>query len=69
MAVERIADMSRDELEALIEQAVRRQIQTIFKPRDSRTMKEINESIRRNRWAPPLGSPSTLELLREDRDA
>jgi hypothetical protein len=37
-------------------------------PKDNRSVKEILESIDRHRFTPPPGSPSTLELLREDRD-
>jgi ABC-type sulfate transport system substrate-binding protein len=35
---------------------------------DGRTLKEVLESIERNRWTPPPGAPTSLQLLREDRD-
>ncbi|MBC8100434.1 MAG: hypothetical protein H7Y11_13400 [Armatimonadetes bacterium] len=35
---------------------------------DTRTQAEIRTSIVRNRWTPPPGANSSLELLREDRD-
>ena len=68
MAVERVADMTIEELNEFINRAVDRRLELI-KPSDTRTMDEINESIRRNRWTPPPGAKSSLELLREDRDA
>jgi hypothetical protein len=33
-----------------------------------RTLDEIRESVRKNRWTPPPGAKSSLELLREDRE-
>lgn len=68
MEQERIANMTLDELKALIASEVDRQIQEILKPTDGRSVEEILDSIDRNRWTPPPGTPSTLELLREDRD-
>lgn len=35
---------------------------------DNRTYEEVLASIERNRWTPPPGAKSSLELLREDRD-
>lgn len=69
MANQHIGDMSLDDLNRLIEQVVDRRLHTIFHTEDTRTIDEINESIRRNRWTPPPGAKSSLELLREDRDA
>lgn len=68
MAVQRIADMTLDDLNQLIEQTVDRRL-GLVKSDDSRTMAEVNKSIRQHRWTPPPGTKSTLELLREDRDA
>ena len=65
MALDRVTDMTVDELKALIDQ----RIQEALKPRDTRSVQEILESIDRNMWTPPPGAKSTLELLREDRDA
>jgi len=31
-------------------------------------MKEVVKSIEENRWTPPPGAKSSLEMLREDRD-
>lgn len=68
MAVERVADMTVQELKTLIDEAVERRLQEILKPKDTRSVEEILESIDRHRYTPPPGTPSTLELLREDRD-
>lgn len=35
---------------------------------DHRTLEEVLDSIDANRWTPPHGAKSSLELLREDRD-
>jgi|SaaInlStandDraft_2_1057019.scaffolds.fasta_scaffold577331_2 hypothetical protein len=63
-----ISDMTREELEVLIEEVIDRRLQNLLKPKDTRSMAEINESIRKNRWTPPSGAKSSLEMLREDRD-
>jgi hypothetical protein len=68
MENERIGDMTLEELKALIESTVDQRIRKIRKPQSSRSIDEINASIREHRWTPPPGSPSVLELLREDRD-
>ncbi|MCI0709168.1 MAG: hypothetical protein L0154_03305 [Chloroflexi bacterium] len=36
---------------------------------DTRTWEQVKEDIERNRWTPPPGAKSSLELLREDRDS
>ena len=68
MAVQHVGEMTLDELNQLIEQVVDRRLGFVTST-DQRTMAEVNESIRRNRWTPPQGAKSSLELLREDRDA
>lgn len=71
MAAERVGDMTMQELRQMIRQEVdqRLRIHGLRKPpKDTRTVQEINESIRRHRYTPPPGSKSTGELLREDRD-
>ncbi len=60
--------MTLDELKESIVETVDRRIQEIFKPKDERSVEEILEPIERHRWTPPPGAPSTLELLRGDRD-
>ncbi|MEQ8674556.1 MAG: hypothetical protein RLP44_11385 [Aggregatilineales bacterium] len=69
MATERVGDMTMDELNSFVEEKIDKRIQIVYwKRTDTRTMDEVNESIRRNRWTPPPGAKSSLELLREDRD-
>jgi uncharacterized membrane-anchored protein YjiN (DUF445 family) len=68
MAAQRVSDMTLDDLRTFVEEVVDHRLQALLKPADRRSIEEINESIRRNRWTPPPGTPSTLELLREDRD-
>jgi hypothetical protein len=65
MAVERIGDITLDELKRLIDN----RIQQTLKPHDDRSVEEILKSIDRNMWTPTPGAKSSLELLREDRDA
>lgn len=36
---------------------------------DTRTWEQVKQDIERNRWTPPPGAKSSLELLREDRDS
>ncbi len=64
METQHIADMTLDELKALIDE----RIQETLKPHDSRTVQEILDSIDRHMWTPPPGAKSSLELLREDRN-
>lgn len=69
MATESIADMTVEELEQLIDERIDHRTQGIWKLRDNRSNAEILASIRKRRFTPPEGAKSTLELLREDRDA
>lgn len=34
---------------------------------DTRTLEEVFESIERNRWTPPSGTPSPSQMIREQR--
>lgn len=68
MASQHVADMTLDELKAWVDQQIERRLQQGYKPVSRRSVAEINASIRRNRWTPPPGTPSTLDMLREDRD-
>ncbi len=68
MASQRLSDMTLEELQAFINTAVDRRLQELLRPASARTPQEVRESVRRNRWTPPSGTPSTLQLLREDRD-
>jgi hypothetical protein len=35
---------------------------------DTRTWEQVKQDIERDRWTPPPGAKSSLELLHEDRD-
>ncbi|MBW4588147.1 hypothetical protein G7B40_002510 [Aetokthonos hydrillicola Thurmond2011] len=70
METKHITNMTVEELKALIIDIVNERLSSKEQaPQDNRSVKEILESIERHRWTPPPGSKSTLELLREDRDA
>jgi hypothetical protein len=36
---------------------------------DTRTWEQVKQDIERDRWTPPPGAKSSLELLREDRES
>jgi hypothetical protein len=67
MNPEKLGDMTLDELTKLVEKIVERQLHPPKK--DTRSLEEVLDSLDRNRWTPPPGSPSTLQMIREDRDA
>jgi hypothetical protein len=69
MNAEKLSDMTLDEFNKLVEQIVDRRLQSYFKPQDERTVSEILADIDRNMWIPPANAKSSLELLREARDA
>lgn len=68
MDSERVSDLTMHELRKLIGEAVDERLQTWPRPYDARSTQAVLQSIDKNIWTPPPGSPSTLELLREDRD-
>jgi hypothetical protein len=69
MVSERISDMTKQELEEFILQVVeKRGRQYPYVPKSDRTAEQIFQSILKNLIVPKPGTPSTLELLREDRD-
>jgi len=71
-----IANMTLEELMQLIDAVVDRRLERLLgvfeleetDADDERTLEEVYASIDRNMWTPPPGTPSTTELLREDRD-
>lgn len=71
MASQRITDMTRDELQQLIDDAIDRRLhlQGLLKPKNTQKTTELLDDLRRLRFTPPAGAKSTLEMLREDRDA
>ena len=71
MSTETISEMTRAELETLITQIVKRRTKgkTLYeRSGETRSLEELMEEADRNRIVPRPGTPSTLELLREDRD-
>ena len=68
MATENVADLTMQELREVVRTMIDERLKTWPRPSDPRSTREILESIERNMWTPPTGSPGTLELLREDRD-
>ena len=69
MAIQQITDMTLDELNQLIESAIDRRLQALLKPEASHSHSELLEELDQLRFTPPEGTKSSLELLREDRDA
>jgi hypothetical protein len=68
MSTQQVADMTLDELKEFVEEIVDQRIHKVISSEEFRSVDEINEFIDRNRWTPPAGSPTNLELIREDRD-
>ena len=58
MATERVADMTLEELTELIDERIKRLVAS--RNVDTRTMAEVNASIRRNRIVPPHGAKSAF---------
>jgi hypothetical protein len=69
MASNHLKDMTLEELSSLIERIVDRRLKYASQTQDARTLDEINTSIRQHRITLPSGAKSSLEFLREDRDA
>jgi aminoglycoside phosphotransferase len=76
-----VAELTMEELEHIIDERLERRLALMVDDfdikaedlmredeRDTRTLEEVFESVRRNRWTPPLGAKSSLELLREIRE-
>ena len=67
-----IADLTIDELKALIAEVVDDRMMRYWRQPepviDKVALKKTLESIDRHMWTPPPGSPSVVEMLREDRD-
>lgn len=69
MATQRVSDMTIDELSQLVDQMIDRRLQGLIKPQDERSNTEIIASIRKRRFTPPADAKSTLEMLRDNREA
>ena len=71
MATQQVGDMTMQELRAFIVSVVDERIQSPMRPyrqQSDRPIAEVLESIRKNRIVPKPGTPSVVEMLREDRD-
>ncbi len=72
-----IGNMTLDELKQLIVELIKEQregddfdltnAELTDNAADMRTVEEVFESIERNRWTPPPGTPSPSQMIREDR--
>jgi len=62
--------MTRRELEALINQIIDQRMSNTLWPgqRRDRPLKEVLEAMHKNIIKPAPGDPSTLDMLREDRE-
>ncbi|MFP5270690.1 hypothetical protein [Coleofasciculus sp.] len=68
MASAKIVDMTIDDIKALITEVVDERLYNWWQQsRDTRSIEEVLAAMDRLRWTPPQRSPSTTELLREDR--
>lgn len=64
-----IAEIVEEKLEEKIHETASSRVRRLpRRKRDTRSPEEVQASIERNRWTPPPGAKSSLELLREDRD-
>lgn len=68
MATERVGDMTLEELETFVEKVVARRANTVRRLGGKRSVQEVLDSIDRHIWTPPPGSPSVVEMIREDRE-
>lgn len=67
-----VGDMDMHQLRRLIEQVVDERMRarlTSYRQESDRPVAELLAAMRENIWLPPLGAKSSLEMLREDRDA
>ncbi|NJL40118.1 MAG: hypothetical protein HC899_27715 [Leptolyngbyaceae cyanobacterium SM1_4_3] len=65
--MQRIADMSLDELRAFILQVLHEQQQPVSNE-STRSLEGVFASIDCHMWTPPTGAKSVMELVREDRN-
>lgn len=67
---EKIGDWTRDELEQFVLKVIRKHTRTYpyVLPGKGRPFEEVFKDLLAHRIKLPPGSPSTLELLREERD-
>ncbi len=68
MPIQKVADMTVEDLKELIRQVVKEQLQNQLPPKDTRSVAEILQSIEQHRWTPPPGTPTANQIIREARD-
>ncbi len=68
MASERVGDMTLDELKTLIENTVDQRVRKFRTLGGKCSVQEVLDDIDKHLWTPPPGTPSVVELIREDRD-
>lgn len=68
MATDRVGDMTVEELEALVEKVVDRRMGNVRQLGGKGSVQGVLDDIDKHLWTPPPGTPSVVELIREDRD-
>lgn len=66
-----VADLTMEEFKAIIVQVVDERLKQekhLSIPVKKRSLQEVMAAMDRIRWTPPPGSPSVVEMIREDRD-
>ena len=65
----KISEMTLADLKILIAEVVKEQLNRWQSaPHDTRSVNEVLAAMDQLRWTPPVDSPSTTELLKEDRN-
>lgn len=71
MADRQVADMTTEELKALITEVIDERLQTWLMPGkhvDRQRLEKTLETINHIRWTPPPGTPTLSEMLVEERN-
>lgn len=71
MASDRIGDMSMAELQALIRRMIDEHASArtgVYRQQSHRPLKDVIESMRQSIIVPAPGTPSVVDMLREDRE-
>ena len=64
---QKVGDMNRRELTQFVDDRIRQQ-RGWYRLGDAANIQETLASLRQNRYTPPEGTPSVVEMIREDRD-